>query len=206
MVTPAAELAALADGVADEGGDLAAGYLLPSWEELSDFAALCREREVPLHIDGARLWESTPYLGHSLSEVANLADSVYVSFYKGLGGLAGRGRRAQRRDYAVALADRLTGSGLQATPSPPHTNAFRLHAQVEADVVLERLVQYTEAESTAAPPPWRSADVPGWSWTEFTVGAATVEWPVEEAVATLRREGAGRLIGSRAYGCVIMIT
>ncbi|MGH3484916.1 MAG: threonine aldolase family protein [Nocardioidaceae bacterium] len=66
-----------------------AGYLLPSWAELESFAAACRERETPLHLDGARLWESTPFLGHSLADVAGLADSVYVSFYKGLGGLAG---------------------------------------------------------------------------------------------------------------------
>ena len=49
----------------------------------------CRERGVPLHLDGARIWESAPHLGHSVAEIAALADSVYVSFYKGLGGLAG---------------------------------------------------------------------------------------------------------------------
>ena len=44
---------------------------------------------MPLHFDGARLWESQPYLDHTLAEIAALADTVYVSFYKGLGGLAG---------------------------------------------------------------------------------------------------------------------
>lgn len=66
-----------------------AGFVLPSWDELVVFAAACAERGVPLHLDGARLWESTPYLGHSLAEVAALASTVYVSFYKGLGGLSG---------------------------------------------------------------------------------------------------------------------
>ncbi len=66
-----------------------AGYLLPSWDELGEFSAAARERGIPLHFDGARLWESQPYLGHSLAEIADLADSVYVSFYKGLAGLAG---------------------------------------------------------------------------------------------------------------------
>ncbi|GAA1575120.1 beta-eliminating lyase-related protein [Kribbella sancticallisti] len=65
------------------------GYVLPSWDELVVFADACAERGVPLHLDGARLWESTPYLGHSLAEVAALASTVYVSFYKGLGGLSG---------------------------------------------------------------------------------------------------------------------
>ncbi len=66
-----------------------AGYLLPTWDELVLFARACAERDVPLHLDGARLWESVPYLGHSAAEVAALAETVYVSFYKGLGGLAG---------------------------------------------------------------------------------------------------------------------
>lgn len=66
-----------------------AGYLLPSWDELTALSEAARERGVPLHFDGARLWESQPYLGHSLAEIAALADSVYVSFYKGLGGDAG---------------------------------------------------------------------------------------------------------------------
>ena len=66
-----------------------AGYLLPSWDELVAFSQACRERGVPLHLDGARIWESAPHLGHSPAEIAALADSVYVSLYKGLGGLAG---------------------------------------------------------------------------------------------------------------------
>ncbi len=66
-----------------------AGFVLPTWDELVLFAEACAARGVPLHLDGARLWESTPYLGHSLAEVAELATTVYVSFYKGLGGLSG---------------------------------------------------------------------------------------------------------------------
>jgi threonine aldolase len=65
------------------------GYVLPTWDELVVFAEACAERGVPLHLDGARLWESTPYLGQDLAEVAALARTVYVSFYKGLGGLGG---------------------------------------------------------------------------------------------------------------------
>jgi threonine aldolase len=65
------------------------GFVLPTWDELVVFAGACADRGVPLHLDGARLWESTPYLEHSLAEVAALASTVYVSFYKGLGGLSG---------------------------------------------------------------------------------------------------------------------
>ena len=65
------------------------GFRLPEWAELAAISAWCRAEGVPLHFDGARLWESAPHYGRSLQEIAALADSVYVSFYKGLGGLAG---------------------------------------------------------------------------------------------------------------------
>jgi threonine aldolase len=66
-----------------------AGCLLPTWDELEKLAAACRARGTALHFDGARIWESQPWFGRSLAEIAALADSVYVSFYKGLGGIAG---------------------------------------------------------------------------------------------------------------------
>lgn len=66
-----------------------AGFLLPTWEELLDVVAAARERGAAVHLDGARLWESTTHLGRELSEIAGLADSVYVSFYKSLRGLSG---------------------------------------------------------------------------------------------------------------------
>lgn len=66
-----------------------AGYKLPSWEELAAISAWCRRHHVPLHFDGARLFESLPFYGRDAAAVAALADSVYVSLYKGLGGIAG---------------------------------------------------------------------------------------------------------------------
>ncbi|MFI8263984.1 MULTISPECIES: threonine aldolase family protein [unclassified Streptomyces] len=66
-----------------------AGFLLPSWEELEALVGAARERDAVVHFDGARLWESTVHFGRPLEEIAGLADSVYVSFYKSLGGLSG---------------------------------------------------------------------------------------------------------------------
>ncbi|HLL09077.1 MAG TPA: beta-eliminating lyase-related protein [Nocardioidaceae bacterium] len=66
-----------------------AGFLLPAWESLVDISGWCRQRGVPLHLDGARLWESAPYYERSYAEIAALFDSVYVSLYKGLGAPAG---------------------------------------------------------------------------------------------------------------------
>ncbi|NUP44224.1 MAG: threonine aldolase [Streptomyces sp.] len=66
-----------------------AGFVLPTWEELTATVAAARERDAVVHLDGARLWECPGHFGRSLAEIADLADSVYVSFYKSLGGIAG---------------------------------------------------------------------------------------------------------------------
>lgn len=66
-----------------------AAFQAPGWEELAGIAAWARDRGVPFHIDGARIWEVAPWYGRSPAEIAALADTVYVSFYKGLGGLGG---------------------------------------------------------------------------------------------------------------------
>lgn len=66
-----------------------AGFKLPTWEDLAAISEWCHARNVPLHFDGARLWEAAPFFGRSYAEIAALADSVYVSLYKGLAGLAG---------------------------------------------------------------------------------------------------------------------
>jgi threonine aldolase len=65
------------------------GGTLPSWEELEALVGWARERGAAVHLDGARLWEAAPFYGRPESEIAGLFDTVYVSFYKGLGAIAG---------------------------------------------------------------------------------------------------------------------
>jgi threonine aldolase len=65
------------------------GGRLPPWDDLVAQVAYARDRAAAVHLDGARLWESGPFYGRPPSDIAALFDSVYVSFYKGLGGLAG---------------------------------------------------------------------------------------------------------------------
>lgn len=65
------------------------GGQLPEWDDLVTQASWARERGIPLHMDGARLWECQPYYERSCSDIAELFDSVYVSLYKGLGGISG---------------------------------------------------------------------------------------------------------------------
>jgi threonine aldolase len=96
--------------------------LLPEWDELVAIAQWCRERGVPLHVDGARLWESAPHYGRSYAEIAALADSVYVSFYKGLGGLAGCAL-AGEPDFLAGCGPWLHRHGAQLFHSYPYALA-----------------------------------------------------------------------------------
>lgn len=65
------------------------GGRLPAWEDLVAQVGWARDHGAAVHLDGARLWECGPFYERSLSEIAGLFDTVYVSFYKGLGGPAG---------------------------------------------------------------------------------------------------------------------
>ncbi|HCD60048.1 MULTISPECIES: threonine aldolase family protein [Exiguobacterium] len=65
------------------------GGLLPSREELEIICTYARKQNIRLHLDGARLLEVLPYYEAEAKDIAQLFDSVYISFYKGLGGVAG---------------------------------------------------------------------------------------------------------------------
>ncbi|WP_217595737.1 low specificity L-threonine aldolase [Cohnella sp. GbtcB17] len=65
------------------------GGQLPPYAELEKISAYCRSRGIRLHLDGARLFEILPHYEKSAADICALFDSVYVSFYKGLGGIAG---------------------------------------------------------------------------------------------------------------------
>jgi threonine aldolase len=65
------------------------GGQLPDYETLEAISAHCKQKGIQLHLDGARLFEILPFYEKSAAEICELFDSVYVSFYKGIGGIAG---------------------------------------------------------------------------------------------------------------------
>ncbi len=65
------------------------GGQLPEWDELVDQIEWARERGAAVHLDGARLWEASAGYARTPGEIAGLFDTAYVSFYKGIGALAG---------------------------------------------------------------------------------------------------------------------
>jgi threonine aldolase len=61
----------------------------PAWADLQAQTGWGKSHGAAVHMDGARLWESSAGYGRSLDEIAGLFDTVYVSFYKGIGALPG---------------------------------------------------------------------------------------------------------------------
>jgi len=123
-----------------------AGYLLPAWDELEAISAWCRKQGVPLHFDGARLWEAAAGYGRSLAELSALADSVYVSFYKGLGGLAGC-VVAGEADFIEKLKVWKTRHGGNVFTSYP--SAIKAHMGL--DLYLGKFPHYLERARALAP-------------------------------------------------------
>jgi threonine aldolase len=114
-----------------------AGFLLPSWDELTATVAAARERDAVVHFDGARIWECATHFGRGLAEIASLADTVYVSFYKSLGGLSGAALAGPEAVVAQAAAwrHRYGGQLFQQWPAA-------LSALVGLERELPRLPEY----------------------------------------------------------------
>lgn len=125
--------------------DREAGFILPTWDELTSLVDAARERDAVVHLDGARLWESTYGLGKPLAEIAGLFDSVYVSFYKSLEGISGAALAGSQDfvDQARVWRHRYGGMLFQQWPAA-------LSALHGLDTVLPRLGSYVEHAKVVA--------------------------------------------------------
>lgn len=127
-----------------------AGFVLPSWDELVAVVDAARERDAVVHFDGARLWECEPHFGRTRAEIAGLADSVYVSFYKSLDGLSGGALAGPRElvEEARVWRHRYGGQLFQQFPAAlsalvglerelPRLPSYVAHARVVAAALAE---------------------------------------------------------------------
>jgi threonine aldolase len=126
-----------------------AGGQLPDWDELEALKALARLRGIPLHMDGARLWECRPFYGRSYAEIAAGFASVYVSVYKGLGGIAGAVLAGDEDFIAEARFWRRRMGGTLVHQSPMIASAaMRLEARLaQMDACYARALSLAEAIS-----------------------------------------------------------
>lgn len=113
------------------------GGRLPEWEDLLAQVQWARGRDIAIHLDGARIWEAAPYYGRAHAEIAALFDTVYVSLYKGLCGLAGSVLAGPEEIVAEARVWRRRHGGALASLFP-----FAASAQRGLDELVPRMPQF----------------------------------------------------------------
>ncbi len=79
-----------------------AGGMITQLDELRALQAVAHTLRVPVHLDGARLWNAHIATGTSLADFADCADTVMVSFSKGLGAPVGAALVGSRDDIVRA--------------------------------------------------------------------------------------------------------
>ncbi|MGW1784407.1 threonine aldolase family protein [Streptomyces sp. NPDC002143] len=180
-----------------------AGFVLPSWEELTEVVEAARERDAVVHFDGARLWETTHHFGRPLRDIAGLADSVYVSFYKSLDGFGGAALAGPRTlvEEAKTWRHRYGGMLFQQFPTAlsalvglerelPQLPEYVAHARVVAAALREG---FAEAEV-----PWARVHPEEPHTHEFQVWLP-YEADVLAEAAALQAEETGTMLFAAAW-------
>ncbi|MGJ9416254.1 threonine aldolase family protein [Massilia sp. CMS3.1] len=113
------------------------GGQLSSWEELEAIKAHCKACGAHLHMDGARLWEAQAGYGRSAADIAAGFDSVYVSLYKGIGGLGGA-LLLGSRDFVERAAEWFRRQGGDVI----HRSPYVVSAAMQFDARLASMPDY----------------------------------------------------------------
>jgi threonine aldolase len=91
-----------------------AGGVITCPDELRAIRAVADERGLPVHMDGARLWNASVATGVPLAEFASYADTVMVAFSKGLGAPIGAALAGTARQMEIAwTARKLFGGAMR---------------------------------------------------------------------------------------------
>jgi threonine aldolase len=112
------------------------GQVAP-WDELEAIKAHTKARGAHLHMDGARLWEAAAGYGRSVAEIAAGFDSVYVSLYKGVGGLGGA-MLAGTREFVDRAAEWFRRQGGNVI----HRSPYIVAAAMQFDARLAAMPDY----------------------------------------------------------------
>ncbi len=115
------------------------GGQLTDWDELEAIKRHCRTRGIHLHMDGARLWEAAAGGGRDVARIAAGFDSVYVSLYKGIGGLGGAMLLGSR-----AFVDRCAEWFRRQGGNVIHRSPYIVAAAMEFDERLAAMPAYFE--------------------------------------------------------------
>jgi threonine aldolase len=115
-IRPPGKLTVQTSLIAVENTHNGAGGRVTPLHVMREIAAAARERRVPVHLDGARLWNACVATGATEAEFAACADTVMVALSKGLGCPAGSllAGSAEHIDAARVVRRRLGGAMRQA--------------------------------------------------------------------------------------------
>jgi threonine aldolase len=140
------------------------GAQLPAFEDLEAQTRWARDGGAAVHCDGARLWEAQTGYDATLSDIAGLFDTVYVSLYKGLDGVRGAvlAGDAETIEHAAVWRRRLGGAIVDAWPlaaialmgmdeSLPRMAEFKAHAQALAAAINDDGFAHTTPEVPVTP-------------------------------------------------------
>jgi len=126
-----------------------------SFDDMQKITALCREREIPTHLDGARLYMMSAATDISIRDYADLFDSAYVSMYKYFGApfgaiLAGteefiEGMYHERRMYGGGLSSASLPAALALDGVDGFEERFD-RAMTQAAELFEELNEITGVE------------------------------------------------------------
>jgi threonine aldolase len=172
------------------------GGQLPDWDDLVKQTEWAHAVGAATHLDGARLWQCAGFYDRPLAEIAALFDTVYVSFYKDIGALAGAAVagsadviaevREWRQRHGGTLFDmwpHAASALVNLRTRLPEMPAYRHHALAIAaaldglanvDVVpnpphasMFHLVFHREAEALQAAALRMARDEATWTWGRF---------------------------------------
>ena len=103
------------------------GGALPSWEALQAIKARAGALDLPLHLDGARLWSTRPFYDErTYAAICEGFASVYVSLYKDIGALGGAVLAGDDDFIAKARLWQARFGGRIVSPVPMVPDALRL--------------------------------------------------------------------------------
>lgn len=83
-----------------------------------------RDQGAAVHLDGARLREAQPFYARPHAQIADLFDTAYVSFYKGLGCIGGCALAGPEDDIEQTRLWRTRHGGLAFSMWPHATDAL----------------------------------------------------------------------------------
>jgi threonine aldolase len=140
------------------------GGQLPAWEDLIEQVDWAHSVGAAAHMDGARLWMCGGFYDRSFAEIAKPFDTVYVSFYKDIGALAGAALAGPDDVIAEAREWRLRHGGRQWTMWPNAASALaglrlrlpRMHAYRAKALDLAAALDGLDGASVLPSPPQTS--------------------------------------------------